>query len=97
LSVTANGNLAACAGACLYNFLVGNGTTISVPTAATGGINETGGTSAIIVDNTSSGTGESQIYFGSLGAETCGGNTATPALGAGTGGSCAAQTSQTAP
>jgi hypothetical protein len=97
LSVTANGNLTACTGACLYNFVVStNGTTTTVPTAATGataGLAATGGSSGIIMDNISTTAGASQIYFSSLLNETCAGNGTT---GNGTGG-CAVQASQAAP
>jgi len=94
LSVTANGNLAACAGDCLYNFLVStNGTSTTVPSAATAGLATTGGSSGVIMDNISTTTGASQIYFSSLSNETCAGNGTT---GNGTGG-CAVQASQAAP
>jgi hypothetical protein len=97
LSVSANGNVAdggTCTGACLYNFLVStNGTTTTVPTAATAGLATTGGSSGIIMDNISTTTGASQIYFSSLSNETCAGNGTT---GNGTGG-CAVQASQAAP
>lgn len=100
LSVSANGNVTdggTCTGACLYNFVVStNGTTTTVPTAATGataGLAATGGSSGIIMDNISTTTGASQIYFSSLLNETCAGNGTT---GNSTGG-CAVQASQAAP
>jgi hypothetical protein len=97
LSVTANGNVGdggSCTGACLYNFLVStNGTSTTVPTAATAGLATTGGSSGIIMDNISTTSGASQIYFSSLANETCVGNGTT---GNGTGG-CAVQASQAAP
>jgi hypothetical protein len=94
LSVTANGNLAACAGACLYNFLVSsNGTTTTVPTVATAGLAATGGSSGIVIDNISATAGASQIYFSTLANQACAGNGST---GNGTGG-CAVQASQSAP
>jgi len=94
LSVTANGNLAACAGACLYNFLVSaNGTSTTVPTVATAGLAATGGSSGIVIDNISATAGASQIYFSTLANQACGGNGTT---GSGTGG-CAVQASQAAP
>ena len=105
LSVTAGGTLttstpsALCTGACLYNFIVGTGGTdttagtAATPSTATAGIAEAGGTSGIVVDNVSSGSGESQIYFTGLSSQTCAGNGTT---GSGTGG-CAIQTSQTVP
>jgi len=97
LSVTANGNVGdggTCTGPCLYNFLVStNGTSTTVPTAATAGLAVTGGSSGIIMDNTSITGGASQIYFSSLSNQTCAGNGTT---GSGTGG-CAVQASQAAP
>jgi hypothetical protein len=94
LSVSANGNSTACTGACLYNFLVStNGTSTTVPAAATAGLAVTGGSSGIIMDNISTTSGASQIYFSSLSNETCAGNGTT---GGGTGG-CAVQASQAAP
>ncbi len=99
LSVSANGNIGtintspACTTGCVYNFAVGNGTTIAVPTQATQAIASTSGSSGIIIDNALSAAGESQIYYTPLANQTCGGNGTT---GTGTGG-CAVQTSQTAP
>ena len=100
LSVTNDGNqtTTACSGtgavgACLYNFVVStNGTSTTVPTAATTGLAAAGGSSGIIIDNTSTSTGASQVYFSSLSNETCAGNGTT---GNGTGG-CAVQASQSA-
>jgi hypothetical protein len=97
LSVSANGTVGdggTCTGACLYNFLVSsNGTSTTVPTAATAGLAATGGSSGIIMDNISTASGASQIYFSSLSNGTCTGNGTT---GSGTGG-CAVQASQAAP
>jgi len=101
MSVTNNGNLTAtttatCSGACIYSWnttntltFEGTGTTITQPTQ---GLAATGGTGGIIIDNASSQAGASQIYFGTLGAQTCAGN----GLGPGTGstGGCAVQASQ---
>jgi hypothetical protein len=88
LSVTASGNASGCTGACLYNYNVDSALAIgSVPAA---GLAVTGGASGIIIDNTSTSTGASQIYFTPLGGGICTGNGAT---GAGTGG-CAVQASQ---
>lgn len=98
MSVSANGNQSASgcsgsgtAGACLYNFNVS-----STPTAATAGISTDAGSSGlggsssgIIIDNTSSDTGASQIYYAPLGNQSC-------TTSGGTGG-CAVQTSQAAP
>jgi hypothetical protein len=98
-AVSANGSVGtintspSCTGGCVYNFLVGNGTTISVPTEATQAIQSTSGSSGIVIDNKGSGTGESQIYYTPMANMACVGNGST---GSGTGG-CAVQTSQSAP
>jgi hypothetical protein len=90
MSVIANGNKTGCTGACLYNFNVqGAGTTGNV----TEGIAAAGGTSGIAIDNSGSGAGQSQIYYSTLASQTCNGNGTT---GSGTG-TCAVQTSQSAP
>ncbi len=99
LSVSASGTVGtinaspACTTGCLYNFAVGNGTTIAVPTQATQAIAAASGSSGIVVDNTLAATGESQIYYTPLASQACAGNGTT---GNGTGG-CAVQTSQKAP
>ncbi len=86
LSLTAGGHEGAtCAGACVYSFTL-SGTTASY----SAGLASAGGTSGMIIDNTSSSPGASQVYFSTLGSQTCGGNGST---GSGTGG-CAVQTSQ---
>jgi hypothetical protein len=54
-----------------------------------------GGTSGIIIDNTTNTTGASQVYFGLLGSQPCAGNAGTGSPGQGTGG-CAVQASQSA-
>ena len=95
LSVSGSSSLSGVAGcaagnSCLYNFLVGNGVTESTPTNATAGIIEAGGTSGIVIDNTNSTVGESQIYFTTLANQVCVGNGTT---GNATGG-CAVQVSQ---
>jgi hypothetical protein len=97
LSVSADGGLTApgvgckgtgTAGACVYSFNVAGGSA-STPLA---GLPASGGTGTIIIDNTSSAAGASQIYFSTLSSETCGGNGTT---GTGTG-ACAVQASQAA-
>jgi hypothetical protein len=102
LSVTANGALtttdtsASCTGACLYNFRVATGGTLSSPSTAYAGIAAASGTSGIIIDNNlATASGESQIYFTSLanGSSACAGNGTT----GNTIGGCAVQASQTAP
>ena len=98
MSVSANGNQtkttcsgSGTAGACLYNFNVS-----TTPTAATAGIQTAasssglgGSSSGIIIDNTSTDVGASQIYYAPLGNLGC-------SSSGGTGG-CAVQTSQVAP
>jgi len=86
LSVTAGGNATGCTGACLYNY---NVTTNTLPTNATTGIAATGGSSGIIIDNSSTTTGYSQIYYSTLANQTC--------TTSGGSGGCAVQTSQSAP
>jgi hypothetical protein len=54
---------------------------------------EAGGTSGIVIDNTSTGTGASQIYFSTLSNQSCSG---AGGVGTGTGG-CAIQASQASP
>jgi hypothetical protein len=92
-SVQGNGNATvspSCGGACLYNFNVTAGATTGSPVA---GINSNGGTSAIVIDNSGTAAGESQVYYLSLGSQACTGNGST---GSGSG-LCAIQTSQSAP
>jgi hypothetical protein len=104
LSVSGNGNISdgsTCTGACVYNFLVATGGTAttggteSTPSAATAGLAAASGSSGIIIDNTSSSTGASEIYFSSLanGASACAGNGTT----GNTIGGCAVQAKQSAP
>jgi len=91
LSVTANGSATGCPGACIYNY--------SLPTSGSGtagsaraGMSVAGGASGVIIDNNvPSGTlaGASQIYFSSLGSETCSTSGGT--------GACAVQASQAIP
>ena len=90
LSVSATGADTGCTGACLYNYSV---TTTTSPTGSTTGIAATGGTSGIVIDNELTGTGESQIYYSTLANQNC---TGTVVTGTGTG-TCAVQTSQSAP
>jgi hypothetical protein len=67
----------------------GTGTTTSATAA------EAGGTSGIIIDNSLSGTGDSQIYFLTLGSQGCTGNNESGSQGQATG-ECAIQASQSA-
>lgn len=92
MSVGANGNTTAngitCKGACLYNYNVTNSSaTTGNPVA---GLAEAGGTSGIVIDNSGTGAGESELYFSTLANQSCTGNGSS---GAGTGG-CAIQTTQ---
>jgi hypothetical protein len=96
LSVTAGGNDAGCTGACLYNYVVGNSSgslTAAQALASITGIGATGGTTGIIIDNSSTLPGEEQIYYSTLGSQVCTGNGTN---GNGTG-RCAVQTLQSAP
>ncbi len=75
LGVTANGFDTGCTGSagvpgCLFNYSI----TTGPPSAAATGVSQTGGTSGIIIDNLSTAAGASQIYFNSLGIESCAGN-----------------------
>jgi hypothetical protein len=89
LSVTANGSQSACTGACMYSFILPANTTTHTG-AANSGLNVAGGSSGIVIDNSGSATGESQIYYTTLSSQSCNGNGTT---GSGTGG-CAVQASQ---
>ncbi len=96
-SVSANGNVPitsggnACTGACVYSFNVTTtlpncGLSTCTEADAANGLSATGGTSGIIIDNTSATSGASQIYFSPLSNQSC-------ATSGGTGG-CAVQASQ---
>jgi hypothetical protein len=92
-SVQANGNATispTCNGACLYNYNVTSGAVTGNPLA---GISSAGGSTGIVIDNSGTAAGESQIYYLSLGSQACSGNGST---GSGSG-LCAVQTSQSAP
>lgn len=89
LSVTGSGTANGCAGPCMYSFILPNNTTTHSGTASAG-LSVAGGSSGIVIDNSGSGTGESQIYFTTLSSQSCAGNGTT---GSGTGG-CAVQASQ---
>lgn len=72
---------------CMYSFTI----TSAFPTNSSAGllVPSTGGTSGIVIDNTGSGTGESQIYYSLNSSSTCG-------TSGGTGG-CAVQAAQSGP
>ena len=89
LSVSTNGNVGGCTGACLFNYnVLGAGTTGTVTT----GRAVVGGTSGITIDNTAL-SGGSQIYFTYQGAATAGAPCPSPSSPT-TGTGCAVQTSQ---
>ncbi len=81
LSVTAGGNQTGCTGACLYNFNVTN----EPPSAVNAGFSAAGGTSGIIINNAAA-PRTLQIYYSTLGSQSCTGGT----------GGCAVQASQEA-
>ncbi len=94
VSVASSGVLlggSTCLGACLlkYNAPASSATHTGLPTA---GLGAPGGTSGIIVDNSGPGGG-SQIYFTSVGDESCTGVNGVGSTGYGTG-SCAVQVTQ---
>jgi len=69
MSVTASGNLTGCTGACVYSFNIN-----STPSSNTAGLAATGGSSGIIVDNASTQTGASQVYYSTVPATTATGS-----------------------
>jgi hypothetical protein len=71
-------------GACVYNFDVTSGTT---PLSIGYGLTSTSGSSAIVIDNTSSDAGASNVYFTTLGNQSC-------VTSGGSAGGCAIQASQ---
>lgn len=66
VSVPANGNDTGCAGACIYMFNLTTMGAWGVGVTASAGLPAPGGTSGIVIDNTSSTTGASQIYYSTL-------------------------------
>jgi hypothetical protein len=90
LSLEANGstvNLVSCTAGCIYNYTITSGATTGTPSDA---LQAAGGTGSIVIDNSGSATGESQVYYGTLSSQTCAGN---GTVGNGSG-SCAVQASQ---
>jgi hypothetical protein len=73
-------------GGCVYSYPGG----ISTPVAT---IASTGGSSGIIIDNSSATIGASQVYYSTLSNQPCAGNGTSGTGAAGTGG-CAVQASQ---
>jgi hypothetical protein len=88
-SVSASGDQTGCTGACIYSWTTTS--TLAVGAAAAAGSTETGGTSGIIVDNSSATAGASEVYFSTLSSGTC------TTSGTFTSGGCAVQASQSAP
>jgi hypothetical protein len=80
-----------CTGACVFNYIAPTSSTTHTGTP-TAGLSAAGGTSGIIIDNAGSGGG-SEIYFTSIGSESCNGVSGTGSTGNGTG-SCAVQGTQ---
>lgn len=71
-------------GECVYNLDITSGTT---PLSIGYGLTSTNGSSGIIIDNTSSDAGASNVYFSTLGNQSC-------ATSGGSAGGCAIQASQ---
>jgi hypothetical protein len=86
----ASGSNQCATGDCVYSFNVT--TPLTGYTKPVDGLAAAGGSSGIIIDNVGTTAGASQIYFGTLAAQTCNGNGTT---GSGNGG-CAVQASQAA-
>ena len=96
LSLDANGKTVGsttCAGGCIYNYNITSGGATGTPADA---LQVAGGSGSIVIDNSGSATGESQVYYGSLSSQTCAGNGASSGTGASGSGSCAVQASQSA-
>jgi hypothetical protein len=88
-SVPASGSQTGCTSSCIYSWTVT--TALAANATATAGATEAGGTSGIIIDNTSASAGASQVYFSTLGTTgTC------TTSGTVTTGGCAVQLSQAA-
>lgn len=88
-SLEANGSATGCTNGCIYNYDITAGNTTGTPSDD---LAVAGGTTSIVIDNSGSATGESQVYYGSLSSQTCVGN---GTVGSGSG-SCAVQASQSA-
>jgi hypothetical protein len=65
VSVSALGNDTGCSGACVYMYNM-TGKTWNTSATANAGVSAPGGTGGIIVDNISTTTGASQIYYSTL-------------------------------
>ncbi len=71
-------------GACIYNFVITGGAT---PSTISHGLPSAAGSSGILLDNTAATTGASNVYFSTLGNQSC-------ATSGGSAGGCAIQASQ---
>lgn len=90
LSLPQGGSASGCASGCVYNFDITTPGTSGTPKDA---MPSAGGTGGIVVDNSGTAAGESQIYYSTLFSQTCKGQNDTGPVGAGTG-TCAVQASQ---
>jgi hypothetical protein len=68
LSVNGNGNVSGCIGPCVYAYNVS--TALTTTTSPNFGFPSSGGASGIIIDNTATSAGASQIYFSFLSPAT---------------------------
>ena len=71
LSLDANGKTVGsttCASGCIYNYDITSGSATGTPADA---LQVAGGSGSIVIDNSGSATGESQVYYGSLSSQTC--------------------------
>jgi hypothetical protein len=96
LGVTANGSLSGCTGDCIYSFNVYSGAPVY-----SAGRQASAGSSGIIIDNSASTTGASQIYYATQGVANAAAAYACPSPSGGAGavataGGCAVQASQSA-
>jgi len=66
VSVPANGNDTGCAGSCVYVYDLSTAGAWGTGVAAAAGLAAAGGTGGIIIDNISSSTGASQVYYSTL-------------------------------
>jgi hypothetical protein len=90
MSITAWAANTSCPGGCIYSYTIP--ASFGTGLAANASLTAAGGTSGIVIDNTTNTTGTSQVYFSTLSAQGqgCAGNGTT---GSGTGG-CAVQAKQ---
>jgi hypothetical protein len=91
MSITAWAANTSCPGGCIYSYIIPTTFDLTHP-PVNASLTAAGGTSGIIIDNTSTSTGASQVYFSTLSSQSCVGN---GSAGIGAGG-CAVQASQSA-